>query len=169
MSAFLADVGARPCGCGVFDDPEVHRTSIHKTIVSLALTYSKKILAGGPLAQEVGDALIRAGCTIRILYGATEFGCPTRLFIDPAQFTPAREDWMYLALSPHTHARWVAQPGDTSGIAELQLLVHGKFVLALENLPDVQGYGTNDLFAPHPTVPGLWKLWAPCCWLVVVC
>lgn len=29
---------------------------------------------------------------------------------------------------------------------------------AIENLPDVRGYATNDLFIPHPTKKGLWKM-----------
>ena len=29
---------------------------------------------------------------------------------------------------------------------------------AIENLPDTRGYATNDLFIPHPTKKGLWKM-----------
>jgi hypothetical protein len=111
------------------------------------------------LAQDVGDALVRAGCTIRTLYGGTEFGCATRLFLDPSRYTPSRENWVWTALSPQVRARWVAQPGDTSGAAELQLLEHDHFVLALYNLPDVRGYSTKDLFVPHPTEPDLWRMY----------
>ena len=34
---------------------------------------------------------------------------------------------------------------------------------AIENLPDVRGYATHDLFVPHPTKPGLWKVYVPPC------
>ncbi|KAE9382787.1 NAD(P)-binding protein, partial [Gymnopus androsaceus JB14] len=30
--------------------------------------------------------------------------------------------------------------------------------VAIENLPDVSGYSTSDLFEPHPTIPNLWKI-----------
>ena len=33
-----------------------------------------------------------------------------------------------------------------------------KYAVAVENLPDVRGYATSDLFIPHPTREGLWKM-----------
>lgn len=30
----------------------------------------------------------------------------------------------------------------------------------MENLLDVKGYATADLFVPHPTRSGLWKMYA---------
>lgn len=29
----------------------------------------------------------------------------------------------------------------------------------MENLPDTRGYATHDLFIPHPTKKGLWKVY----------
>ena len=29
---------------------------------------------------------------------------------------------------------------------------------AIENLEDIRGYATSDLFIPHPTKKGLWKM-----------
>lgn len=29
------------------------------------------------------------------------------------------------------------------------------------NLPDVQGYASNDLWEPHPTKPGFWRMYVP--------
>lgn len=29
---------------------------------------------------------------------------------------------------------------------------------AVENILDVRGYATNDLFIPHPTKKGLWRM-----------
>jgi acyl-CoA synthetase (AMP-forming)/AMP-acid ligase II len=58
---------------------------------------------------------------------------------------------------PSMTPRWVTQ-GD--GSFELQILATEKHVLAVENLPDVRGYSTKDLFVPHPTKKGLWKMWA---------
>jgi hypothetical protein len=67
----------------------------------------------------------------------------------------APEDWAWIAFHPIAHIRWVPQ-GD--GSSEMQLLAHDRHVLAVENLPDTRGYATNDLWVPHPTVPGLWKM-----------
>ena len=35
----------------------------------------------------------------------------------------------------------------------------------MENLPDVKGYATSDLFIPHPTKEGLWRM---CVWLLCI-
>jgi hypothetical protein len=56
---------------------------------------------------------------------------------------------------PSATPRWIAQ-GD--GSFELQVLSTEKHVLSVENLPDVKGYSTKDLFVPHPTKKGLWKM-----------
>jgi hypothetical protein len=53
--------------------------------------------------------------------------------------------------------RWIDQ-GD--GSFELQLLSTDEFPLAVENLPDARGFATGDIFVPHPTKKGLWKLFA---------
>jgi hypothetical protein len=106
---------------------------------------------GGPLAAEVGDALTAAGCRLRSLFGATEFAVINNVYSHSA----APADWAWVAFHPNAHIRW-APAGD--GSFELQLLAHDRHVLAVENLPDTRGYATNDLWVPHPTVPGLWKM-----------
>jgi hypothetical protein len=106
---------------------------------------------GGPLAAEVGDALVAAGCRLRSILGATEFGVISEVYAH----TAAPADWAWIAFHPSSHIRWAPQ-GD--GTFELQLLAHDHKVLAVENLPDVRGYATNDLWIPHPTAPDLWKM-----------
>jgi hypothetical protein len=117
---------------------------------------------GGPLAREVGDTLVRAGCTLRNLYGGTEIGMPTRYFRNLACAVPAREDWMWVTMAPHVHARWVphGRAGDEGDAMEFQVLAHERHVLAVENLPDVRGYSTQDLLVAHPSKPGLWRMFA---------
>lgn len=103
------------------------------------------------------------------LYGGTEFGTAVS-FRDGLG---DKKDWEYLSFSQLVNTRWEDQ-GD--GTYELQLLVHfysGSmhclmliFVKqkcdthhpAVENLPDVKGYATSDLWIPHPTKPGFWKV-----------
>jgi hypothetical protein len=66
------------------------------------------------------------------------------------------EDWGWCEFNPNIDIRW--QPaGD--GSYELQVLRGPKHVVAVENLPDVRGYATQDLWSPHPTKPGLWKMY----------
>jgi hypothetical protein len=113
--------------------------------------------AGGPLAAEVGDALTRAGCRIRPGYGATEFGAVTRQLPDPRVPAPPREEWRWLEFTPHFQPRWIPQEGGTA--MELEVLGHDRQSLAVENLADVRGYATKDLFIPHPSKPGLWRMY----------
>jgi hypothetical protein len=63
---------------------------------------------------------------------------------------------------PNVTPRWIPQ-GD--GTFELQVLATEKHALSVENLPDVAGYSTKDLFAPHPTEEGWWKM-QDCCLLL---
>ncbi|KAF9060960.1 hypothetical protein BDP27DRAFT_1370089 [Rhodocollybia butyracea] len=45
------------------------------------------------------------------------------------------------------------------GTYEAQFLTSEKHHIAVENLPDIPGYSTSDLFEPHPTIPHLWKIY----------
>ncbi|KAF9223042.1 putative aminoadipate reductase [Gyrodon lividus] len=104
---------------------------------------------GGPLAVKVGDALCAAGVTIGAAYGGTEFGGPV--------FTPNKKDivdgdWNWFRFADNI--RWVPQ-GD--GTYECQVLTTETNQMAVENLPDVKGYATSDLFVKHPT-KNMWKI-----------
>ncbi|KAF7968546.1 hypothetical protein HWV62_30169 [Athelia sp. TMB] len=117
---------------------------------------------GGPLAVKVGDSLARAGVNIAPLYGGTEFGCPTVLELSPLQESGISEgsavgpsEWAYVRFSKGVNTRWVPQGDD---MFELQFLKTSVHTVSVGNLPDVEGYATKDLFTPHPTKPGLWKI-----------
>ncbi|KAF5389352.1 hypothetical protein D9757_004361 [Collybiopsis confluens] len=108
--------------------------------------------AGGPLAPATGDYLVSCGVRLRTVYGATEFGLPTKLDLEgKAGF----EDWAWINLGDEPYIRWAPQ-GD--GTSELQLLTTESFEPAVKNLEDVPGYATSDLFSPHPTNPSLWNI-----------
>ncbi|KAJ7648272.1 putative aminoadipate reductase [Mycena polygramma] len=110
--------------------------------------------AGGPLPTRVGDALYSQRVNIVPLYGGTEFGPPPDI-----RKTKADEDageWQWFRFSPRTNIRWMPE-GD--GIFELQFLtVPETHQLAIENLPDVKGYSTKDLFERHPTKPDMYRI-----------
>ncbi|KAE9389469.1 hypothetical protein BT96DRAFT_1003232 [Gymnopus androsaceus JB14] len=44
------------------------------------------------------------------------------------------------------------------GTFEAQFLTSETHHVAVENLPNVSGYSTSDLFKPHPSIPNLWKM-----------
>ncbi|GJE93359.1 acetyl-CoA synthetase-like protein, partial [Phanerochaete sordida] len=116
--------------------------------------------AGGPLSAETGSRLYDAGVTLCAGYGATEFGNHVRLLdADDSQGPDApvktRADWQWFTFSSYVSPRWVPQ-GD--GTYELQFLTCPTHRPSVENLPDTRGYATNDLWIPHPSKPGLWKI-----------
>ncbi|KAJ7615659.1 putative aminoadipate reductase [Mycena polygramma] len=110
--------------------------------------------AGGPLAYSVGDFLFSQGVHIVPWYGTTECGGPCLV-----KRRKAEEDageWAWLRFSSRVNVRWEPQ-GD--GTYECQLLtVPETHQLSVENLPDVKGYSTKDLFERHPTKPDLYKI-----------
>ncbi|KAF7794887.1 hypothetical protein EIP86_006030 [Pleurotus ostreatoroseus] len=116
--------------------------------------------SGGPLSDKNGDKLVAAGVQLFAVYGATEFGAWTDVWdADDSQGVNApvktSADWAWFSFCDRVNPRWVPQ-GD--GTYELQLLTCETHHPAIENLHDTVGYATNDLFEPHPTKKGLWKI-----------
>ncbi|KAG6900035.1 putative secondary metabolism biosynthetic enzyme, partial [Termitomyces sp. T159_Od127] len=109
------------------------------------------VYAGGAVAPKVGNLMTSKGIKISPVYGGTEFGSPTIPILRPGD----ESDWAYIEFSDRAAVRWVPQ-GD--GTFECQFLTTERHSLPIENLPDVRGYATSDLFEPHPTKPYLWKI-----------
>jgi hypothetical protein len=107
--------------------------------------------SGGPLSEKVGDDLCAAGLAITTYYGATEFGCPTYLRL---KRDIKDGDWNWLYFSDDIKVSWVPYGDD---IYERQVLSSENGSVAVENIPDVKGYATSDLFIKHPT-KDLWKI-----------
>ncbi|TFY68509.1 hypothetical protein EVJ58_g989 [Rhodofomes roseus] len=114
------------------------------------------IVAGGPLSKVNGDKLVARGVRLTAGYGTTEIG--TVSASDPLIGKTAEEwDWMFFP-EDIVKTRWVDQ-GD--GTYELQLLncpTHRPAVQNLQLPNGERGYSTSDLWIPHPTKPGLWKI-----------
>ncbi|KIJ16100.1 hypothetical protein PAXINDRAFT_11143, partial [Paxillus involutus ATCC 200175] len=106
---------------------------------------------GGPLATKVGDALWAAGVPLCGSYGGTEFGSPVAI-ADKKDI--ADGDWGWMRFGDDIEVRWAPQGDDTY---ECQVLSTGNNRVAVENLPDVRGYATADIFVKHP-VKDLWKI-----------
>ncbi|KAJ7439939.1 putative aminoadipate reductase [Mycena latifolia] len=122
--------------------------------VAYLKTLNLLVTGGGPLASQVGDALVNQGVKLMSMYGATEFGGVTVVKMRQAEIDAG--EWAWLRFSSRVNIRWVPQ-GD--GTLECQFLtVPGKHQLAVENLPDVKGYATQDLFEQHPTKPDLFRI-----------
>ncbi|CAK5275142.1 unnamed protein product [Mycena citricolor] len=120
-----------------------------------AVDYLKSLnmvaFGGGPLTLEVGDELIEQGVKVIPIFGATEFGLPNVIRDDVDS-----KDWAWFKFSESVQLRWV--PQDDANTFELQFLSCDSLHPAVENLPDVQGYSTKDLFERHPTKPDLYRI-----------
>ncbi|KAG6888349.1 hypothetical protein C0995_009042 [Termitomyces sp. Mi166 len=107
--------------------------------------------SGGAVAPKLGDFMVSAGVKLNPGYGGTEFGSPTHAIPRPGD----EGDWAYMEFGKRAKVRWMPQ-GD--GTFECQFLTTNTHSLPIENLPDVRGYATSDLWEPHPTKDYLWKI-----------
>ncbi|KAG2369146.1 hypothetical protein BDR07DRAFT_1477459 [Suillus spraguei] len=107
--------------------------------------------AGGPLAPKMGNALVNAGVKLSCAYGATEFGINTYFIRDSVD----QKFWDWVRFGPSSKIRWTPQD---DGTFECQVLTTSTHQVSVENLPDVKGYTTSDVFIKHPTIEGLWKI-----------
>ncbi|KAJ3503559.1 hypothetical protein NLJ89_g8377 [Agrocybe chaxingu] len=107
--------------------------------------------SGGAVPTKLGNFMTESGVYITPVYGATEFGSPTHLIRSEADAT----DWEYIKFSEDISVHWVPQ-GD--GTFECHFLTCETHQVSVENLPDVKGYSSNDLWIPHPTKKYFWKI-----------
>ncbi|KAF8956587.1 acetyl-CoA synthetase-like protein [Flammula alnicola] len=107
--------------------------------------------SGGSVPSKLGNFMTESGVYIIPVYGATEFGAPSGFFRREGD----EKDWEYLSFSDRADIRWDAQ-GD--GTFESQFLTSETHQVSIENLPDVKGYASSDLWVQHPTKPYFWKI-----------
>lgn len=112
------------------------------------------------------------------IYGATEFGMPAYYTRQVPRVSELDHPWEYISFDENINVHFESQ-GD--GTYELQFLVRSTFIilssrshvsfrtilkthetrhdLSVENMENgVRGYATSDLWIPHPSVPGFWKM-----------
>ncbi|OAX31791.1 putative aminoadipate reductase [Rhizopogon vinicolor AM-OR11-026] len=109
------------------------------------------MFGGGPLATKVGNALVDAGVKLSSVYGTTEIGAITHVLRNEVE----QKLWDWVRFGQDYKIRWVPQD---DGTYECQVLTTPTHQVSVENLPDVKGYTTSDVFIKHPTVEGLWKI-----------
>ncbi|KAJ7087944.1 putative aminoadipate reductase [Mycena belliarum] len=120
-----------------------------------AIAYLKSLdliaFSGGSVPPRIGDLLVNSGVNLRACYAGTEFGAISKFFPRPGD----EADWAWIEFSDRIKLRWEPQ-GD--GTSECQLLTWEHHNVCVENLPDMPGYGTSDLFVNHPEKKHLWKI-----------
>ncbi|KAF2963977.1 hypothetical protein GQX73_g9592 [Xylaria multiplex] len=117
-----------------------------------ALAKVKMVLfAGSSCPDDLGDLLVSRGVNLVANYGATETG---RLMNSARP--PSDRYWNYLRLLPPARP-FVLMDEVAPGLHECVAL-DGLKSKSTVNSDDPPGsFRTRDLFAPHPTEPGLWK------------
>ncbi|KAJ6568449.1 putative nonribosomal peptide synthetase [Mycena sp. CBHHK59/15] len=108
-------------------------------------------LGGGTLPEKLGNTLVNAGVKLRALYGATEFGAISTI----VPLEGDEMDWEWVRFVDQAKLRWIPQ-GD--GTFECQILTWENHHMSVENLQDVRGYATSDLWVNHPEKKHLWKI-----------
>ncbi|KAI4521215.1 acetyl-CoA synthetase-like protein [Schizophyllum commune Loenen D] len=147
---------ARACGCtAIVSVPAfIHQWATSAAALEYLKTLKVLVFAGGPLGEAIGNQLVDLGIKLRSIYGATEFGAPSRL--KPTY----EEDWKecgWVELDMDACLAW-EELGD--GTQELIIPADKNHwhIPAVKNLSDRPGYATNDLWVRHPAKPHLWKI-----------
>ncbi|KAF7789161.1 hypothetical protein EIP86_000098 [Pleurotus ostreatoroseus] len=111
---------------------------------------------GGPLSAKTTEQLLAAGVKLNSIYGTTEFGAPTNIVeLAADRNSDPQADTMWFSFYDDLKYRMVPE-GD--GSYELHILTSDTHHPSVENLPDTEGYATQDLFEPHPVKRGYWKI-----------
>ncbi|KAJ7447946.1 hypothetical protein B0H11DRAFT_1823264 [Mycena galericulata] len=114
-------------------------------------TLSLVLFGGGLLPKPLGDNLAKSGVNLRALYAGTEFGAISSLIPFPGD----EKEWEWLRFTNQVKVRWVPMGGE---MFECQILTWKNHQVSAQNLEDVQGYATSDLWVPHPRKEHLWNL-----------
>ncbi|KAF8655498.1 hypothetical protein AX16_003028 [Volvariella volvacea WC 439] len=113
--------------------------------------YDQIYFTGGALASKLGDLLVENDVRLHTMYGGTEFGAVTSLDFR----SEADKDWSYMRFDDVVNIRLDPQ-GD--GTYEAQILKGETQEPAIFNMPNDEGYATSDLFEPHPTKKGFYRI-----------
>ncbi|KAK0453915.1 hypothetical protein EV421DRAFT_1730853 [Armillaria borealis] len=115
-------------------------------------TRSGVLYGGGPLDKEAGDNLTSRGVSIFVLYGTTECGVVTPIL--PAK---ASDCWDYFEFTKFATPKMVANGPDSFEFIAVKNEFSEPSVINT-NVDGAEGFATSDLFTPHSTQPGYWKI-----------
>ncbi|KAF8588600.1 acetyl-CoA synthetase-like protein [Ramaria rubella] len=128
-------------------------------VAAAARTLEGLVYAGAALKRDVGDALVAAGVRLVTAYGLTELNVLSKVDVHRP------EDWEYITFRDGYDLHWLpAISGDGNdgggGAGALKTLVVApgpEDTPAVFNHDNPRGYATNDIWAPHPSLPNTWR------------
>ncbi|KAF9034495.1 acetyl-CoA synthetase-like protein [Hymenopellis radicata] len=107
---------------------------------------------GGPMNKATGDLLAKEGCSLYSIFGITEAGVLCNHTPEPPGM-----NWEYLQMN-----RALATAFSPQGDGTYELIVISKPYTEIHVVntqwEGEDAYASNDLFLPHPTLQGHWKL-----------
>jgi thioester reductase-like protein len=109
------------------------------------------LYAGSGCPDDVGDLLVNKGVNLVQNYGCTEIGRIMTSFRSPEDL-----EWNYCRLNPPV-SEHVLMDEIAPGVFECVALQSLKTRVAVNSDNPPNSFRSRDLFAPHPTRPGLWK------------
>ncbi|KAJ7579078.1 hypothetical protein C8J56DRAFT_1006701 [Mycena floridula] len=110
------------------------------------------LYSGGPLNKQVGDFLTTKKVTIFTVYGSSEGG-----IMSPMLLKHIGHDWDFFQFTDLFTAYMIPHGNNTFELA----MVTSKFWTAsIVNMKvdGIDAYATSDLFIPHATKPGFWRI-----------
>ncbi|TFK38857.1 hypothetical protein BDQ12DRAFT_629926 [Crucibulum laeve] len=111
------------------------------------------LFGGGPLNKAAGDYMTSQGVSVFILYGSTEGG-----IMSPILPANVDYDWDYFRFPENVLPEMVPNGNNTFEF----VMVSNPFCTPSVLNGKVNGadsYATSDLFTPHPTKPGYWRVY----------
>ncbi|KAF9459280.1 hypothetical protein BDZ94DRAFT_1284465 [Collybia nuda] len=142
-------------GCISFLPPSLLEEVADKTPLELkpVRNCQRVFFGGAPINPQAAERLVKVGVPLVSAFGASELGLMTELDF-PSDNHSA--DWEYVRFCEN-HYILHFLPTDESSLREVVFSPNGLDTPCVFNRQDPLGFSGNDVWSPHPVIPGIWK------------
>ncbi|KAF8995049.1 hypothetical protein BDQ17DRAFT_1430659 [Cyathus striatus] len=117
------------------------------------LTKLKGLVFGGaPLRKSAGDKLVQNCVKVISILGCSEGGVIASMLTEFQGM-----DWEYMSINPHCNAKFIPEGNELYHMILVRQPTHVLYVINAKH-EGQDAYATGDLYSPHPTKPGFWKV-----------